>query len=99
MKRTKQYAISKMYCTCCGNEGIPIPRKNGSYREAGHLKKLFCINCDKIVNHVEIRPVGTKYTYEDFLIEMKYHNFDENGERKMPIKKFFKELSKKEENN
>lgn len=99
MKRTQHYTISKMYCTCCGKEGIPIPRKNNQIREPGHLKNLFCIYCNKIVNHVEIRPVGTKYTYENFLIEMKYHNFDENGKRKKPMKKFFKELNKKEENN
>lgn len=94
MRKTKSYAISKMYCTCCGNEGIPIPRKNGSYREAGHLKNLFCIYCNDLRNHVEIKPKGSKYTYEDFMLEMKYNNFNEKGNRKIPYKTFKEKLRK-----
>ena len=46
---------SEFYCTCCGRKGIPIPRKKGSEREAGHLKKLYCIYCKEEVNHIECR--------------------------------------------
>ena len=81
-------AISKMYCTKCGKEGISIPRKNGKYREAGHLKSLYCIHCKEIHNHVEIKPMYSDYNYEDFLLEMQYHNFDEEGNRKEPYRIF-----------
>ena len=49
------YTISKMICTNCGQEGIPIPRKVSKVREKGHLKKLYCIHCKDYYNHKEIR--------------------------------------------
>ena len=85
-------AISKMYCTKCGKEGISIPRKNGKYREAGHLKSLYCIYCKETRNHVEIKPFYSDYNYEDFLLEMEYHNFDENGNRIKPYRIFRGEI-------
>lgn len=71
---------SEFYCSKCGSKGIPILRKNGKMREAGHLKKLWCLKCKEEVNHVECKP-GTKYDYSDFCIEYEYGNFDENGLR------------------
>lgn len=70
----------EFYCTQCGSRGIPIPRRKGAEREAGHLKKLFCLNCGKETNHTECKPFS-KYNYDDFKIEFEYHNFDENGNR------------------
>jgi hypothetical protein len=80
MPRTNQTILSDFYCTQCGKRGIPIRRRIGSAREAGHLKKLFCLNCQKETNHVECKP-GSKYTYDDFLFEFSNKNFSENGER------------------
>jgi len=65
---------SRFYCTQCGNEGIPLMRKAGQQRESGHLKKLFCIYCNKEVNHAEIRDSGG-YTYEDFKKEFELGRF------------------------
>jgi hypothetical protein len=90
-------AISRMFCTQCGKEGISIPRKKGQYREPGHLKNLFCIYCQKKQNHVEIRPIYGNYDYEDFLLEMKYHNFDKNGKRIVPFKVFKQKLEQKKQ--
>lgn len=73
--------INDFYCVLCGNKGIPIPRRGGAEREAGHLKKLFCLHCGKETNHCECKPF-TKYTYDDFKIEFEYSNFDDNGKRK-----------------
>ena len=78
-------SISDFYCTQCGTKGIPIPRRKGSEREAGHLKKLFCIHCNKETNHVECRS-GTKYDYSDFIIEYEYGNFLEEGNRIKPYR-------------
>lgn len=88
------FAISEMWCCKCGQKGISIPRKNGKYREPGHLKKIYCIHCEKDWNHVEIRPMYSDYNYEDFQLEMKYNNFDENGNRKKPYREFRNELRK-----
>ena len=67
--------FSQFYCTQCGSRGFDIPRKKGAEREAGHLKKIFCLKCQKENNFVEVRP-GTKYDYEDFLTEFENGNFN-----------------------
>lgn len=86
-KDVRHISLSDFYCTCCGNKGIPVFRTVGQEREPGHLKKIFCLYCQKEVNMVEVRSIG-KYTLEDFWIEYEYKNFDENGNRKEPWKQF-----------
>ena len=78
---------SRFYCTQCGKEGIPVPRELRSLHESGHLKKIYCVYCDKINNAVEIRPKG-KYTYSDFLWEFEESNFDKAGNRIIPFNQF-----------
>lgn len=78
--RNQRLIESEFYCTRCGSRGIPVQRKIGQEREAGHLKKLFCLKCKQDQNHVECKP-WTKYTHDDFLVEMEYHNFDKDGNR------------------
>ena len=91
----KNTNLSKMYCVICGNEGIPINRKRGQNREPGHLKKLYCPYCKMQENMVEIRGYG-QYTKEDFLIEYKYGNFNEEGLRIDPSwKHFISEIKQK----
>lgn len=75
--------MSEFYCTRCGQKGLPVWRRKGSEREAGHLKKLFCLNCQDTVNHVECKPF-TKYEYKDFVTEFEYGNFSEEGKRIRP---------------
>ena len=77
--------IHKFYCTRCGNEGIPIFRRGNQRREAGHLKKLYCLHCKEEVNHAEICD---NYTYNSFMLEFNLGNFDENGNRIIPLKRF-----------
>ena len=76
--------LSDFYCTECGNKSLPVWRKKSSAREAGHLKKLYCIYCGKETNQVEISP-KSGYTKEDFDFEFNHSNF-ENGQRKMTLK-------------
>lgn len=71
---------NEFYCTQCGRRGFSIPRKVGKEREAGHLKKIYCLNCHKEQNFVECKPF-TKYDKEDFIIEYEYGNFNEKGQR------------------
>ena len=82
MARNNISLTSEFYCAKCGTKGIPIPRKKGAEREAGHLKRLYCLYCKQEWNHVECKSFS-HYEYEDFLVEKTYNNFDENGNRKM----------------
>lgn len=75
--RTKNFTISDFYCTKCGNKGVPIPRRDSRIREKGHLKRLYCIYCKEVVNHVEIRACDT-YSYEDFKKDFETGKFKED---------------------
>ena len=79
--------MSEFYCTLCGRQGLPVWRRNGRAREAGHLKKLFCLYCGKPTNHAEIKQF-TKYDFEQFKEEFEYGNFDEQGNRIRPYGEF-----------
>lgn len=83
------------YCCECGNKGIPIARKINKIKEPGHLKKIFCLNCNKETNHVECRELNG-YTYKDFLFEFEKGNF-ENGLRILPYGKFRAKIHNNEE--
>ena len=82
MPNRKITTTSDFYCVICGNKGIPIARRIGSQREAGHLKKLYCPHCKMEVNHAEVRPFGA-YNYEDFLMEFELGRFV--GDQRVPI--------------
>lgn len=99
-KQFKNMITTDFYCTQCGNKNIPVWRKEGEMRESGHLKKLYCINCLKETNHVEVRELG-KYKYKDFLIEFNGGNFNEEGKRIVDSWKTFEKLykEKKEKEN
>lgn len=90
-KDIRKISISDFYCTQCSHKGIPLIRASGKEREPGHLKKLFCLTCQKEVNMVEIKPRG-KYTLDDFLIEFNNHNFDQEGNRKEPWEQFVRKV-------
>lgn len=68
------HTTSEFYCTICGHQGIPIARNKGRQREAGHLKKLFCLRCGQETNHAEIRPFGS-YTLDNFKEEFELGRF------------------------
>ena len=44
----------EFYCIHCGNKGIPLPRKLGQFREKGHYKNIYCINCKNTTRHTEL---------------------------------------------
>lgn len=82
MGKKADVKISDFYCTKCGGRSIPLPRKNGRFKEPGHLKSLWCFRCKEEVNHAEIRPFGD-YSYDDFCEEFILGRFV-NG-HKIPI--------------
>jgi len=81
-KRALVKEPSRFFCTYCGNEGIPVVRTAGQQREAGHLKKLYCLHCHKETNHAEVRPYGS-YTVEDFQEEFELGRFVDGN--KIPV--------------
>ena len=93
-KNIRHIELSDFYCTQCGLKGIPVFRTKGQEREPGHLKKLYCINCQKETNMAEIRARG-RYNLDTFLIEYEGGNFTETGDRREPwttfITKYFNE--------
>ena len=95
MPKNQKVTTSEFYCTKCGSRGIPIVRRVGKQREAGHLKKLYCLNCKEEVNHVEVKQSGG-YTIREFQAEFEKGNF-ENGERLMPYREFIGLLKQKGE--
>ena len=93
-KNIRNISFSDFYCTQCGNKGVPIIRTVGQEREPGHLKKLFCLYCQKETNMAEVRMTG-KYHLENFWLEYENGNFDNNGNRKEPWKQFCAERRNK----
>lgn len=59
-------------------------------REIGHLKRLYCLYCDKEINHVECIE-GGKYDPDMFKLEYESGNFDSSGNRVMPLKQWIGE--------
>lgn len=87
---------SDFYCTQCGEEALPVWRHKNSAREAGHLKKLFCLRCNKETNCVECN-FGSGYTKEDFQFEFRHKNFTSEGQRIYTIRQL-RSLFENEEN-
>ena len=52
MKKCKT-EVHKFYCSECGKEGIPLPRKKSHKHKTGHGKHLYCIYCKKETLHIE----------------------------------------------
>jgi len=91
MHRTKYILDHAFYCTQCGRRGIPIARKR--CREEGHLKRLYCVHCERVVNHVECVP-NSKYDENTFMEEFTSGNFDEDGMRRIPLSQWKQERNK-----
>jgi hypothetical protein len=85
----------EFYCCICGEKGLPVIRRKGAEREAGHLKKLFCLQCKADTNHCECVP-NTRYTKEDFWIEFQNHNFDKDGNRVRPYSELRRMINNEE---
>ncbi|MBR4605045.1 MAG: hypothetical protein IKO41_02300 [Lachnospiraceae bacterium] len=82
-KARKMEKDHEFYCTICGNKGIPVCR-TGRVRETGHLKKLYCLFCNRETNHAECIS-GTGYDSEMFQKEKEAGNFNSEGTRILPF--------------
>jgi len=77
MAKGKQVINSDFYCLNCGKRGIPLMRKKSHLHPEGHRKKLYCPNCKKEVNHVEVRSFSEK---EQFLQDFNNGKFKEEAQ-------------------
>ena len=48
------YIQTKLVCPECGNV-FPIMRKESVQRRMFHRKRLYCVNCRKVTNHIELK--------------------------------------------
>ena len=71
-----RYYMNRFFCAKCGQEGIPIQRKKGQNRGKFHKKKLYCLNCQKEVNHVECRNEQEVEEFKRDFEEGKYKDED-----------------------
>ena len=81
----------EFYCVKCGNKGIPVFRTKN--KEIGHLKKLWCMQCKQETNHAECTPYS-RYSHDEFLLELNHGNFDKEGNRILPFGIFKDKLMK-----
>ena len=95
MAKNKTVVKNDFYCVECGNRGIPAARTTRHQREAGHLKRMYCMNCHKETNMVEIKPYGDNYNLDLFLVEYKLGNFKE-GQRVISLSDFKQKLNNEE---
>ena len=53
MAKNCKMTTHSFYCIKCGNQSIPLPRKDGFKHNKFHKKKLYCYKCKETINHVE----------------------------------------------
>lgn len=55
--------LHEFYCIDCGNKSFSIPRSEGRLKKRFHRKKLYCLNCKCLINHVECRDDLDAYEF------------------------------------
>jgi hypothetical protein len=73
------YNIHDFYCCKCGRKGISLPR-TGRVREKFHIKDLYCIHCEEVTKHIEIRFCDDELEVLDKLKEVQLEYYGGNYE-------------------
>ena len=60
---SRSYQIHRFFCIKCGNEGIPLSRRQGHKHEKFHRKKLYCTHCKQEINHIECKNDEEVYDF------------------------------------
>lgn len=60
----KNLSEHRFFCIKCGNEGIPLQRKQGHKHGKFHRKKLYCPYCKLEINHIECRTDEEIYEFK-----------------------------------
>ena len=70
--------IHDFYCINCGKKGITLPRKDNKRKGKFHRKKLYCLNCGFLINHVEICNTEEYWEFQEMF---ESGNFKEEAEQ------------------
>ncbi len=61
---SKNYKTHRFFCIKCGQEGIPLARRQGRKHEKFHRKKLYCPHCKEEINHIECKNDEEVYNFK-----------------------------------
>lgn len=61
---SKNYRTHRFFCIQCGQEGVPLARKQGHKHRRFHRKKLYCPYCKIEINHVECQNDEDVYDFK-----------------------------------
>lgn len=61
---SKNYQTHRFFCLHCGQEGVPLARKQGHKHGKFHRKKLYCYHCKMDVNHIECKSDEETYEFK-----------------------------------
>lgn len=68
MKIKKNFVLTDFICPECTNV-LTLPRKIGREKELYHQKKMWCFNCKKEINHIELHNIDIIEKELEFLCE------------------------------
>ena len=52
---SKSHKTHRFFCLACGEEGIPLARRQGHQYGKFHRKDLYCYHCRQDCNHIECK--------------------------------------------
>lgn len=77
---------TKLVCPECGNV-FPIMRKAEKQKERFHRKWLFCIECKKVTNHIELKNL------ENWMKEMEFKGEEAQKDEEKKVYQLIKRRS------
>lgn len=66
--------MHRFFCTNCGKEGLPLPRRVSHQHEKGHLKKLYCPWCKQEFNHWECHDEEEVAVFKEYFRKKELEN-------------------------
>ena len=59
-----KFETHNFYCINCGNQTLPVVRREGRMKGKFHRKKLYCYHCKQEINCVECRNELEVYDFK-----------------------------------
>lgn len=78
---------TKLICPDCGNV-FPIMRKTCNQKKTFHRKWLYCIKCNKVTNHIEIKDL------EKWISEIEFKEENEINKKEKEVYLLIKKRSR-----
>lgn len=84
--RTNNVKQTRLECPQCGSI-MPIMRKRGKQKEAGHIKHMYCFKCNEVVGFVEIKDKDDNISYWENMWKEREEKEIENREKREALAK------------